>query len=282
MMIKFYEFISKKFNEIAEPMKTSAKRRIITKNSGTIRATKVIEYQFKTSLGNQVKIHFQKKEDDPLTYDVSFYVNDTQYDDASKTNESERDPEVLRKVLYLVKQKADALKAQEIHFVAQKGEGDIKVIKNLNIENYKPNAFIQLNLFKKWLKEYKVKMIEPNRELYLKLNRPTPPARPDIDKKKWLQIIEKFELLIFSGNNLNINDLEELIYNKNIFNEYPQHEKLVKSLIDYKNAFVSNTDLGFLREKNRRASLYSKLTDRFFSDWIVSKKNDYFIMKRKD
>jgi hypothetical protein len=280
-MLRFSEFIRLSFNEIVEPMKTTAKRRNIVKDAGTMRATPVIEYQFQTSLGNIVKLHFRKKDDNPLTYDVSFYVNDTQYDDASRTDSSTRDPEILSKILYLVRKKADSLKAEEIHFLAQKGEGDVKVVRNLNIEEYKPNALQQLNLLKQWLQRYEVKMIEPNKEIYLKLKRPIPPARPDIDVARWVRVIDECIALISKGQTLDMNNLEGSMYTQNIEANYPQYKVLIEALRNYTNAVMSNTEFGFQKRRNRRASLYSRLLDRYFSDWDVKQSNDSFVMKRQ-
>jgi hypothetical protein len=280
-MLRFSDFIRLSFNEIVEPIKTTAKRRNIIKNAGTMRATPVIEYQFRTSLGNLVKLHFRLKDESPLTYDVSFYVNDTQYDDASRTDGNNRDPEILGKVLYLIRSKADLLKAEEIHFLAQKGEGDVKVVRNLNIEEYKPNALQQLNLLKQWLQRYEVKMIEPNKEVYLKLRRPIPPARPDIDVERWVRVIDECMALVIKGQTLDMNNLEGSMYTQSIATNYPQHKALIEALRNYTNAILSNTDSGFHKRKNRRASLYSKLLNRYFSDWDIEQSNDSFVMKRQ-
>jgi hypothetical protein len=279
-MLKFSDYVLKRIDEIAEPIKTNAIRRMVTKHGGTWREKKVVEYKFKTSLGNEVKIHFDKISENPKAYNVVFYVNDTQYDDASKTEGSVRDPEVLGKVVYLIRKKSDDLKAQEIQFVAQKGKGDIKVIRNIDVNKYKPNALFEINKFYNAIVNHQVNMIPAKRELFARLNIPVPPDRPSINKEKWLRIINGVKESIVEEKIINVDELETSIYLDKI-NDYIDTSRLVESLRNYANAVISNTGLGWIKNQNRRESLYSRLVEKYFADWDVEKKGDSFILRRK-
>lgn len=159
--------------EIAEPQKpNNVSSKKITKDGGTWKERKVNEFQFKTSIGNLVKIHFDRKDHD--AYSVMFYVNDTQYDDASKTDGSVRDPEIIPGVIWTIKDKVKRLKAKEVEFEAQTGDGDIKNIRNLNIDEFRPAALTEIENLKRQFNAYQVTMIEPNVAIYKKLGRPVP------------------------------------------------------------------------------------------------------------
>lgn len=277
-MLNFYEYILK-INEVAEPIKTAATRRMVVKNGGTYKEKKVVEYKFTTSLGNEVKLHFDKTDDNPKTYDVVFYVNDTQYDDASKTENENRDPEILSKVIYLIKKKADDLKAQEIHFTAQKGDGDVKTIKNMDVNKYKNNLLTSIDKFKNEILNHEVVMIPAKKEIYLKLGRPVPPDRPSIDKEKWVNILDRIKKSVQNNEDVNPNEIETSIYMDKI-SDYINTSNFLNLIKNFSMAVASNNG-GYIRIKNRRQAVYSRLMDKYFTDWDVEKSGDSFKLKRR-
>jgi hypothetical protein len=120
-------------SEIADLTKPKGKvvKRTMIRNPGTNLATPVIQYSWKTSLDNIIKLKFIPKGDN--VYEVLFYVNDTLYDDASSKLGKNRDVEILGNVFYVIKDKADRLGAQELRFEGYGSEGDTKVIKGVDV-----------------------------------------------------------------------------------------------------------------------------------------------------
>ena len=123
--------------DVKRPGKVS--RRNIKKNAGTWKEKSALEYRFKTKLGNEVKLHFEKIEENG--YDVMFYVNDTQHDSAT----GGRDSDVLSNVIWLIRNKADQLKANLITFTAQIGEGDRKIVRGLDTNSLKSLMIAEIN-----------------------------------------------------------------------------------------------------------------------------------------
>lgn len=276
-MFSFKDFL---LNEIAEPTKPINKvsKTNIKKDAGTWRERPVLQYKFKTTNGNEVKVHFEKTEEN--TYDVMFYVNDTQYDNASSNEKDKRDVEILGNVLWIIKQKSEQLKIKKLTFTAQTGQNDIKTIRNLDINKYKKIFIGFLNELKLKLNNYKVKLIEPNKQLYLKLNRPIPLAKPDVDKELFDKIFKKIEQLI--QNNESIED----VFN-NTYHNFEELKKVgidtagfLNSFRDLSNAIQSNSPSGWNRSLNRREVVWEKLVNRYFSDWNVNKHGTKFELTR--
>lgn len=265
-------------NEIAEPAKPSNKvsRSTITKDGGTWKERPVTQFKFQTSTGNEVKIHFEKIEEN--SYDVMFYVNDTQYDNAGVN--AARDPEILANVLWVIRQKCDQLKVKKLSFTAQTGERDIKNIRNLDVSKYKLAFLQQLEKLKFDLGNYQPKLIEPNASLYAKLNRPVPPARPDVDKSLLQVIFNKIEQLLASGESL-----EDLL--NNTYHRFEELQKFgfdvgdfLTSFRNLSNAIESNSPAGWNRRVNRREVVWQRLVTKYFPDWHLSKQGTKFELTR--
>lgn len=263
--------------EIAEPVRPLGKVafRNIIKDGSTWRSRSVKEYRFKTTKGNEVKLHFDKLNDESNGYDVMFYVNDTQYDNASGG-----DSEILGNVLWLMRRKADQLKANVLTFTAQKGDGDIKVIRNMDISRFKPVALQELAKMRSIIGSYQVKMVKPKAELFARLGRPVPPDYPDLDKEKYLKILSAYESQIDSVGELVTNtthlfqDLSRLGIDASSFTD------AMKRLWD---AQESNTERGFHSHRNRREFVWEKLMNRHFStDWSIEKSGVKFRLSRKE
>jgi len=276
-MISFKDFL---LIEIAEPIKPLKKisKTIIKKDAGTWKERPVIQYKFKTTNGNEIKIHFEKKETN--IYDVMFYVNDTQNDDASSTEKDTRDKEILANVVWMIKQKANQLKINQLTFIAQIGKNDRKNVKNLNIEKYKKPFLENLNKLKFELNKYQTKLIEPNHSIYIKLNKPIPPARPDVDKDLFNKIFQEIEQLIHNNQSLEtlLNNTYHIFENLKIsginINEF------LKSFEDLSNAIQSNLPSGWNKYSNRREVVWEKIVNRYFSDWNVLKDGTKFELTR--
>jgi hypothetical protein len=106
-------------------------------------------------------------------------------------------------------------------------------------------------------------------------------SMPSINKEKWLRIINDIKESIIEEKIINVDELETSIYLDKI-NDYIDTSRLVESLRNYANAVISNTGLGWIKNQNRRESLYSRLVEKYFADWDVEKKGDSFTLRRKN
>ena len=260
--------------EIAEPVRPSGKvsLRNIVKDGGTWRSRSVKEYKFQTTKGNEVKLHFDKLNDEN-GYDVMFYVNDTQYDDASGG-----DSEILGNVLWLMRKKADQLKADVLTFTAQNGAGDVRVIRNMDINRFKPVALQELAKMRNMIISHQVKMMKPNAELFARLGRAVPPDYPDLDKDKYLKILSAYELQIDSVGDL-LNNTTHLFQDLGRLNI--DASGFIDAMKRLWEAQESNTERGFQRHRNRREFVWEKLMNRYFSDWLMEKNGVKFRLSRK-
>ena len=272
--MKFKEWLL--IAEVAEPVRPSNKvsLRKITKDGGTWRERGVSEYRFKTTKGNEIKLHFEKLNDEN-GYDVMFYVNDTQYDNASGG-----DSEILGNVLWLMRKKADQLKANVLTFTAQKGDGDTKVIRNIDIGRFKPVALQELAKLRSMIMSHQIQMVKPNASVFTRLGRPVPPDYPDLDKEKYLKILSAYESQIDSLGELVSNttylfeDLKRLNINADNF---------ITAMKRLWEAQESNTEHGFYSQRNRREFVWEKLMNRHFSsDWLIEKNGVKFRLSRKE
>jgi len=274
-----------------KPINTVRKRDII-KNPGTNTAKSLIQYQFTTSYGNVVKVQMEPQGDD--SYNIVFYVNDTLADESSKTENSARDKDILPGVLYVIKNKANKLKAKTITFHAIKGKGDTKVMNKTDPSPYLNNVIKELRNLTVTLNNHKVTMIEPDEgiiNLYKKLNMGTPEARPDLDINRVLGYISQVTYAI-QNNDITkyptevakaCNDVVANLYSNIDWNKFNINiEPAIASLKNLEGAIYSNTEIGWLTNKNRRSSIYDKLLNRYFSDeWDIKKSNSYFTLTRK-
>lgn len=276
--------------EIAEPSRPlgNVSRHKITKDRGTYKQRGVLEFRFKTTLGNDIKLHFEKLRDEEDGYDIMFYVNDTQFDTASG---SQRDNEILGNILWLIKKKADLLNANILTFTAQKGDGDTRIIRGLDINNYKPNALLELDKMRKMISNHQVQMLKKDAALYIKLNRPIPPDYPDVDKEKYFKILSEYEFIInsiatHSNKQTPYLPLQDLLNNTtHLFEQLDlfgiNSKKFIDSMKLLSDAEESNTEIGLMKHRNRREFVWEKLVKKHLSDWIVDKQGTKFKLTRK-
>lgn len=284
--------IEKLLQEIVSPKKPEHVKSSTFRKAGVQGShSNVRQRQFTTSKGNDVKVLFDVQNDsDGKFVDINFYVNDTHYDDASTSGkEINNDFEILSGVLYLAKRFVNYGKYDRIKFEAQKGSGDQKVVRGINLAPIKGKLSNSVQELKKDIESY-----EPTQEqiraakdaadrLSKKVNKTIRPVV--IYKEELRDIVEKINKFV----NSNDPDLEEgywLIsqlqrYDKTVetFNSYKQVEKLFREFLK---GLESNDGEGVLVHKNRRQSLYSKLVNKYFPEWNVEIYGNTFELTRND
>lgn len=276
----------KKLLEIITPKKPlSVKSSQFTKSG--VQGTKelVKQRQFKTSKGNDVKVHFHpsKNSEGKRNVDVVFYVNNTTYDDSStQDGKIQNDFEILSGVLYLTKSFVNRGKYDSISFLAQSGDGDQKRVKGMNTEPIKQRLEGVAKEFRKEVasyiptKEEKDLAIKRSKDILRKFNKTIPPT-----------VIYKTELLdaldlipdFLKDDNLELGykiraKLQK--YDKTVekFDSYKNLQDILNRLLE---AYDSHSGDGVLIHRNRRASLYNKLVNRYFSnEWSIKQDGDMF------
>jgi hypothetical protein len=283
------QIVSYKIHEVADPKKPigPVKRKYVVKDRGTNVAKRVIQYHWTTSYGNKIFLQFEPRGDD--SYFVMFYVNDTLYDAASRLGTQDkgvnRDSEILANVFYLLKKKADQLKAKELHFTAFKGERDIKLVRNLDVEPYKAQALKSLAYFTKAIGSYQVQMIPPSQSLlslHKKLNKPEPQPQPDIDKKSWLIWAKRVGLSI--RGNLQLDSLIDQLKTAKGNNRLPMIDldQVIADLENLNMAVLSNTERGYEKNVNRRLKVYTRIVYKYFyPEWDVKISGTSFTLTRQ-
>ena len=295
--MNFKEWLLNETIDLIKPRKTT--KRSIIKNKGTNTAKEIIQYQFVTPIGNDVKVHFIPQDKD--SYEIQFYVNDKMYDNASEKENAIRDPHVLSGVLYIMKNKAKQLKAQELSLTAQTGTGDYKTVRNIPIEPRIDKALTIINNFIQKLQSYPVQMIPPSEftiELAKKFKKPNLlEPKPDIEIKRYLPsaIRIKNDLennptnLIIPDNIIGQdNSATTLIDNLLILRDDMQKlnvdgKEIVDSIKDVQNALKSQQESGWLRKINRREKIYERLINQHFTDeWNINKTGTTFRLTKKE
>lgn len=258
--------------DFAKPS-ASVKKSKVVKNPGTNAAKQLLQFRWRTKLGNDVKLQLEPKYDD--AYNVVFYVNDTLYDDSSKTQESNRDPEILSGVFYVLQDKAERLNIKELTFTAFPSDADTKIVRNLPYDDQ--IVINYLNKFKEAVQSHIVKFIDPSQkliDLYVKLNKPLPQT-PDIDQKTLLKWADDLQQIIKNppkqedGSQLDpfVDYLKQLIGNGRLQSLRFNVHQLEILLFNLSNAYKSHSNRGWLRNRNRRLMIYTKLVPRYFPNW---------------
>lgn len=272
------------FYEVAAPTKpsSSVKKRNKIKNPGTNTAKPIIEYQFKTKLGNDVKVQFEPNGDN--SYNIVFYVNNTLDDNSSKTADADRDPEILSGVLYIIANKSEKLNAQQLSFSAYSGKNDTKFVKNLEIEPYKNIALKELEKFRQILVHFPVKMIPPSQsriDLFQRLNKGMPQPLPNLDTHKAIQFIDEYISNIDNPTYSADGFLNNILYMADFEKFKINTDQLIYALRNLEMAQKSQQG-GYSIVRNRRAAVYEKLLQRYFSnEWDIKKYHTSFTLNRK-
>jgi hypothetical protein len=269
----FYK--STNLTELYDPViPSNVKYSIVTKSGVQGSVKKISQYSFKTSQGNDVKVHFSLN-NEKSSANVVFYVNNTLYDNSS----GEYDPEILSSVLGIIRKVANQRKLSELTFTAFSGAGDTKNVKNIPFNTEK---FLHtLSKTKHEIEKHEVKMLPPS-SISIKIAQSygvEPKSRPEFNKEELLSLLEKLSVTNFTIDSIHpIQELENLNLGKII----SSWDNFLKELGQLKKHILSKTEQGLTVTKNRRESIYSRLIDRFFSsEWNVEKQYDHFTLTRK-
>lgn len=264
-------------NEIVEPQKPGkVTKSTVIKNKGTNTARPIMQFYWKTALGNKVKLQLDKKDENE--YDVVFYVNDTHYDDATASDGRIRDPEVLNSVIYVLKNKTNDLNINKFHFKAQDSPKDYRLIHNLPSEPLKSNLINNLSSLIKHLETRTPVMLPPSQEridLAKKFNRPIPQAKEDFRKEN----IEELKNTLIKIQNNQLVDYDQFIDLKDFANINYNPQSLIEMMKEFNQIITSQTG-GWNRYKNRRAEVYDKLMKKYFPDWIIERSRNNFTLTR--
>ena len=293
--MNFKEWLLNETIDLIKPKKTT--KRSVIKNKGTNTAKEIIEYQFTTPIGNDVKVHFIPQDKD--SYEIQFYVNDKMYDNATEKENSIRDPHVLSGVLYIMKNKAKQLKAQELSLTARTGAGDYKTVRNIPTEPRIAKALTIINDFILKLSSYPVQMIPPSEstiELAKKFKKPNLlEPKPDLEIKRYLPLAIKIKndlennpnnliAQLMSQENAATTLIDNLLIPRNDMQKLNVDGKeIVDSIKDVQNALKSQQESGWLRNINRREKIYERLINQHFTDeWNIKKTGTTFRLTKKE
>jgi hypothetical protein len=275
------EFISI-LKEIFEPtypkgVKVSKVKKAGPQNSIIIKN----QYRFKTSNGNDVRVLFDVN-DETQTADIIFYVNDKLSDDSSAQEGVTRDEEILPNVLGVVKRFADKKQLKTITFTAWSGQGDKKVVKNLDYKQFKEPLITAFNAFNDEIKNHEVTYLpvtDRQKELSIKIKKELTPI-PDIYKERVLNQLQNIKQKI-DNDDYKIKELaDNMAYAKEL-TKFKTFSRFIELLKRYSDALMSNSESGLVKTRNRRKDLYIKLVQRFFSDWKLDVFGDSFELTRK-
>lgn len=266
-------------NEIVYPQKPSQpKKSTIIKNKSTNTERPVLQYSWTTSLGNKVKLHFDKTDENE--YIVIFYVNDTHYDDETSGENRTRDPEVLNTVIYMMKKKADELGMNKLSFTGQDSPKDYRKIFNLPLEPHKTNLISNLQNLTRIVQSRTPQMMYPTQNqinLFTKLKRPIPEPKLDFDPV-YLTSIKKMIEEIESNKKVDSSNFSFFNLLKNIGFDSINLEKQIDT---FNRILDSQTEQGWNRYKNRRAEVFEKLTKKFFGDWKIERSGSRINLTRQ-
>jgi hypothetical protein len=259
----------------------SVKRTNPIKDKGTNVAHKVIQYRWTTQHGNKVMLQFEPKGDNH--YSIIFYVNDVLFDYGSKLGIADkdvtRDSDILSNVFFVLKQKANQLKAKSLTFTAHKSDKDTKIIRNLSVAPVKQRAMQLLDKFVKDVYAYPVKMIPPGPAMIAlsqRIGKEPPPPRPDINKDSWTKWVEDMKREIEQNM-----PIDEFINTLKSSQHLPiDSHQLIPALEQLNQAIWSNTERGYERTINRRGNIYRRLVEKYFSDWQIEISGDRFTLTR--
>lgn len=285
----FMDFLkSRQLLEIVELKKPNKPRKsTVIVNPGTNTARSVLQFSWKTSFGNVVKLRLDKNDED--NYDVLFYVND-KLDEEERTA---RDPEILSGVFYMLRNKADSMKLNVLDMKSHKNSKDYKTVFNMTgKEIYKEKLIEPLRSLYQNLKNNQPKILIPTAStinLHKKLGWEPPTPEPEYDEN-YIDNIRKL------GGRINdaAKDVSERVFEnikdvgisflnreftKRLGFDYQSFEKNFKY---YELILDSETERGTLVYKNRRQNIYIKLFNRYFPDWDLLVRGDYLTLTRKN
>jgi len=259
------------------------KKSNIVKDAGTNVSRPAMQFKWTTKLGNEIKLHFDNQGND--AYTVIFYVNDTLFDDAAKS-ETGRDPEILSGILYLLKDRSDRIGAKSLNFTGHKSDGDTKLVRGISPEEPKKEALFHLNQFDQAVNQHQVQMIPPSEtklKLWKRLSRDVPTPTPDFNQNRYRKLVDSFGTAVRNNQRIYslINELKSSEMRDFDTIGY-DIRPLIASLTQYENAISSNSPEGWKKTKNRRTAIYTRLVNKHMSsDWDIEIEGDRFELTRK-
>lgn len=263
--------------EIVSPKKPERVKSGIYRKPGVQGSvSKVRTRSFTTSKGNHVRVLFDVQPDEgEKIVDINFYVNDTHYDDSSTAGgKHKNDFEILSGVLYLARSFVDRGKYNRIKFTAQKGAGDSKTVFGLNLDKYKESYAKALETLLSEIQDY-----QPSQEEIELSRRRAEDIRRKFGKEVPTEVIYASKLvpaiqkLLSSMNSLSeeeFNGLHNQLrrWDKTV-DQWKSYRNVIDRGVELRNAFESHSESGVTINKNRRASLYTRLIKKHFPDWRI-------------
>jgi hypothetical protein len=278
-MITFREYLI----ESLEPSRPIGKVKHTTfiKNTGTMLAKKIHNYNFTTSKGNKVDVQFRV--DGEGVEDVVFYVNGRLSDDAKQ---GERDTEILSGVIYILLQRVKKANIHTLTLEAWKGEGDTKYIKGIDEGTLKDDLLNKLEDLKNRILNHKPMDKTPSDtlvNLYQRMNKPMPEVNKLNDR--FLINIGRHIEQLNNGYPITKMGIEDDLHWLIIEGVLSKEEALgiISIAGGYEKAWRSNHDeVGYPVEKNRRQSIYKRIIDKYFSNgWDIEQVRNHFTLTRK-
>ena len=283
---------SNQLNEFLEPAKpTSLKRSTISKAGPQGSTTKITQLKFETEKGNTVKIHINPSVvNDEKSIDVSFYVNDTMDDAASNTDHA-----ILPQVFYSIFKYANNAKINHITFSAIQSPSDTKRVKNIPLTK----TGVTLNsAIDKLATKLKTTTITPEMQqaeldrtnaILAKLKRPLQTSVTVIHIDELLVLLSQLKQFTAEVDTTNVmqtlmqyNHIVDKIQtlNKGI-NKWSEYLELDAAMSTHRDTIKSYSEQGVQVTKNRRFSIYSKILQKYFSNWDVKTVGNSFELTRK-
>lgn len=257
---------------------------------------KIIQRQFTTSSGNDVKVHFSPRVDDgEASTRISFYVNDKMSDESSTEGKDiASDFEILSGVMYITLMYLNRAKLNHCSFEAFAGEGDKKTKHNIPIESIRRKIIDAVDKMSAKLSslvitpEMKQAALDQRNILLKKLNKPLATDIVVIFKDELIQILVAIKQFITSlkPDVTAIGQLETLYQSMQRHNirvdKWSEYIELITPLDELRTALQSYSPQGVYIYKNRRFSIYSKMLKKYFAnEWDITTYGTTFELTRR-
>jgi hypothetical protein len=288
--------------EFLEPKKPdNIKKSTITKSGVQGSKLKINQIQFHTAKGNNVKIHLKPSiVNDQKSINVSFFVNDTMDDNASKIKEGDTtilDHDIIPHVFYSMFKYADNAKINHITFEAITSLGDTKKIKNIplskpltELNNAIDKLYNKLNhtiITKEMIQQEKDRV----NALYQKLNKPLVDDVIVINVDVLKTLLQQLKSFV-NGKEVNADNLLQILVpfnsissaiedNKKGITYWVEFSNLQIAIDEYRKTLRSYSIEGLSVTKNRRFSIYSKMLSKYYPNWDVETYGKSFELTRK-
>jgi|688.fasta_scaffold213153_1 hypothetical protein len=293
--MRAYEFILK---ELLEPKKpgSAVKSSTVSVSGAQGSISKISQQKFTTSKGNVVKVWFKptQADDGNPSVEITFYVNDTVYDNSSSEGKDiANDFEILSGVGYLVNNTLDRKKLNHCTFLAYSSNRDTRTKFNIPLEKYLVKLNHSLTTFYDQIANFNPTPeqlsaeLERRNALLARLKRPLETSVNMVDPNLTNALSQMHAFINQPFDETSLERYSKLltaiehssshyVYNNTGF------PKLINDLHEFKLIVRSYSKDGAEITSNRRASVYSKLIQKFFSDkWDIKTQGAHFTLTRK-